>query len=441
VPWHARPPGRSAWDWAWSHRGWSGFTLGICAGLALAVLFSVVRPLVSDGDALETGDLVILSGKDESANGQRQALIDQWNALHPQNKARIEELPGSSDSQHSEMVARAQSGRPGVDIYNLDVTWTAEFADAGYIQPLDESTVDIDGFLASPLATCRYEGDLWGLPFNTDAGLLYYRTDLVKHPPASWAQLTAVAEEQLGRRDKPPQLVAGYTGQLSDYEGLTVNALEAIWSADGDVVDSGGDVVVDSPDAKRGLSRLTPSNPQLVLAESRQYDEAASAQAFRDGKVVFMRNWPVAYRSLEASSRDDGGAGRAFPFGVTTLPGPSVLGGQNLAVAAGTDKPRAAQALSEFLTSPRSQQILFERGGFAATREIVYRDEEVTQKYRYALTLLSAIRQARPRPVTPYYAGFSEEFRGVIRQAMDAEGQLPADATDRLTDALNGHRR
>jgi multiple sugar transport system substrate-binding protein len=187
VPWHARPPGRSAWDWAWSHRGWSGFTLGICAGLALAVLFSVVRPLVSDGDALETGDLVILSGKDESANGQRQALIDQWNALHPQNKARIEELPGSSDSQHSEMVARAQSGRPGVDIYNLDVTWTAEFADAGYIQPLDESTVDIDGFLASPLATCRYEGDLWGLPFNTDAGLLYYRTDLVKHPPASWA--------------------------------------------------------------------------------------------------------------------------------------------------------------------------------------------------------------------------------------------------------------
>jgi len=433
--------GRSAWDGARRHRGWSGFVLGLCAGLALAVVFSVVRPLVSDGDALEDGELVVLSGRDESANGQRQALIDQWNVLHPRNKARIEELPGSSDSQHSEMVARAQSSRPGVDIYNLDVTWTAEFADAGYIRSLDESKVDTEGFLANPLMTCRYGGDLWALPFNTDAGLLYYRSDLVRQAPASWAQLTSIAEEQLGRRDKPAPLVAGYTGQLSDYEGLTVNALEAIWSADGDVVDSDGDVVVDSPDAKRGLSRLTPSNPQLVMADSRQQDEAASTQAFRDGKVLFMRNWPVAYRGLEASAPDDGGAGKAFPFKVTTLPGPSVLGGQNLAVAEGTGRPRAARALIEFLTSPRSQQILFERGGFAATREIVYRDQTVTDKYPYALTLLAAIRQARSRPVTPYYVAFSEEFRGVIRQALDAQGQLPADATDRLADALDGHRR
>jgi multiple sugar transport system substrate-binding protein len=186
--------------------------------------------------------------------------------------------------------------------------------------------------------------------------------------------------------------------------------------------------------------RLTPRDPQLVLAESREYDESASTQAFREGKVLFMRNWPVAYRTLEAPVRDDGGT-TAVPFGVTTLPGPSVLGGQNLAVGAGTSRPRAAQALVEFLTSPRSQQILFERGGFAATREIVYRDQAVTEKYPYALTLLAAIRQARPRPVTPYYARFSEEFRRVVGEAMDAQGQLPPDAARRLDDALDGHRR
>ncbi len=424
--------------WVRTHRGWSGFAVGIGAGLALALLFSVVRPLFDGDDRLEPGELVILSGRDDSANGQRQALVDQWNALHPENKARIEELPGSADSQRSEMVARAQSGRAGVDIYNLDVTWTAEFADAEYIRPL--SSVDTEGFLPNPLATCSYEGKLWALPFNTDAGLLYYRKDLVKNPPATWSQIAAIAEEQLGARGKPAPLVAGYAAQLSDYEGLTVNALEAIWSADGDVVDSDGSVVIDSPDAVRGLRRLTPRDPQLILAASRDYDESATTQAFRDGKVLFMRNWPVAYRTLEAPARDDGGA-PALPFGVTTLPGPSVLGGQNLAVAAGTSRPRAAQELVEFLTSPRSQQILFERGGFAATRDVVYRDKTVTEKYPYALTLLAAIQQARPRPETPYYARFSEEFRRVIREAMDAQGQLPADATQRLEDALDGHRR
>lgn len=85
------------------------------------------------------------------------------------------------------MLARAQSGHG--DIYNLDVTWTAEFADAGYIQSLDEPGVPEDGFLAGPLATCRYDGELWTLPFNTDVGLLYYRSDLLDLPPQTWTDL------------------------------------------------------------------------------------------------------------------------------------------------------------------------------------------------------------------------------------------------------------
>lgn len=85
------------------------------------------------------------------------------------------------------MLTRAQSGHG--DIYNLDVTWTAEFADAGYIQSLDEPGVPEDGFLAGPLATCRYDGELWTLPFNTDVGLLYYRSDLLDLPPQTWTDL------------------------------------------------------------------------------------------------------------------------------------------------------------------------------------------------------------------------------------------------------------
>jgi multiple sugar transport system substrate-binding protein len=338
------------------------------------------------------------------------------------------------------MVARAQGKQHAVDIYNLDVTWTAEFASAGYIRPLDEDRLDTSGFLKAPLNTGRYDGKLWALPFNTDAGLLYYRTNLVSQPPRTWPQLVATVQDALSAPGSP---AAGYAGQLGDYEGLTVNALEAIWAAGGDVVDAHGRVVIDSPEAQTGLTRLAtglaPSTPQVILRDATQFDETATTQAFGAGKVLFMRNWPVAYRSLNPSTGAD--AAPAVPFQVTQLPGPSVLGGQNLAIAKDSRHPRAAQKLIEFLTSERSQQILFEHGGFAATREIVYRDATVVNLYRYAPTLLEAIQSARTRPITPHYSQFSQTFRQIVRQALANGGQLPDDAKSRLEGALEGYKR
>lgn len=432
------------------HPGWFGLVGGALAGIVLATLALVyLRPLLAGPDEPEPGELVVLSGRDDSVDGQRQALVDQWNLLHPDSPARIVELSGLADAQRSEMVARAQAGDRAVDVYNLDVTWMAEFRAAGYIRPLDPAGLDLSGFLDKPLQTCQDgDGRLWGLPFNTDAGLLFYRTDLVGNPPTSWAGLTDAVQQVLSR---PPANgpLAGYTGQFADYEGLTVNALEAIWAAGGEVVDESGNVVIDSDEVRSALARLAQglarSTPQLVLPESTGFDEPRSTQAFGEGKTVFMRNWPVAYRTLDAMrSADgaaDGAAARHLAFDVARLPGPSVLGGQNLAIASKTKRPRAAQRLIEFLTSERSQQILFERGGFAATREIVYQDPVVRRQYRYAPILLQAIRAARPRPVLPRYAQFSEEFRRIVLAALGNGGQLPADAADRLRDARDGYRR
>jgi len=406
--------------------------IGIPLGL---VVGAVVGLVVASGDRgpLPPGDLVIVSGRDDSAGGQRQVLIDQWNELHPRNRARIVELSGVADDQHSEMVARAQSGG-GVDIYNLDVTWIAEFAKAGYIRRLDEAGLDTGGFLPAPLRTCRYDGKLWALPFNTDAGLLYYRTDLVATPPGSWSQLRDTTEKVLV--DHPD--MAGYAGQLAQYEGLTVNALEAIQSAaGGSEVVKNGKVVVDLDDMQKAVDRLRPTqgNPQYVLPDSLNFHEGDTTQAFRDGKVLFMRNWPVAHRALRPTRSEDA-AGPQLPFDVTPLPGPSILGGQNLAIAATSDHPEAAQALIEFLTDARSQQILFERGGLAATQEVVYRDAAVRKQYPYADKLLQAVQRAYPRPVTPCYTKFSETVRSAFYAALRDNERLPDDFREHLESVL-----
>lgn len=406
---------------------------GIAAGLAVALVATVLPGLLTDPDALEDGPIVILTGRDDSIGGQRQQLVNQWNQVHPDNQARIVELPALADAQRSEMLARAQAARGEVDVFNLDVTWTAEFAENGYIRRLDESRLSTSGFLDGPLATCRYGGRLWALPFNTDVGLLYYRSDLVEEPPRTWDEL----EEQVeAARTRTGNAVDGYAGQFADYEGLTVNALEAVRGAGGSIVDDAGGVVVRDQQAAitEGLERLRVIAPAGVP----ELDEDASIQLFQSGRALFMRNWPRAYRSL---TQDLEGSA-PVQFGVAPLPGGTgVLGGQNLAVSAHSERPRAAQALIEFLTGDRSQQILFERGGLPATRSVVYSDQAVRDRYPYVEILEEALGTAKLRPTQPHYARFSEVFRaavtGYLRQGEllpdDLQAQLDAAAQGRLT--------
>ncbi|NJC74158.1 extracellular solute-binding protein [Planosporangium thailandense] len=425
------------------------YAVGFLGGILVLVLIDSVRGILDHSRALEPGDLVVLSGTDTSTGAQRQHLLDRWNADHPRNQARLEELPNSADLQHSGLVSQAQRNDGRVDVYNLDVTWIPEFAAAGYIRPF--GSTDTNGFLPQPLASCEFDHKLWALPFNTDAGLLYYRTDVLgKGGERIPAQLPPSPEDMRQIASQPPAtgapgIQAGYVTQLRSYEGLTVNALEAIWAAGGEVVSPDGRIVLDPDQAARALEPLAqgstagPGQKPGLLAESEQDDEKQTAIAFASGTVTMMRNWPVWYGNLK--HRPDQASTSGFDitahFNVKPLRH-SVLGGQDLAIATGTTKPKAAKALIEFLTNPANERTLFGDGGLPATRADAYRDSGVVAKQPYAPVLLEALKDARPRPVTTHYPLFSDTFQDIINQALHNNGKLPADAARRLANALAG---
>lgn len=435
------------------------FGTGALTGILLTTLAVRGWPWPDD-DGLDGDVLVVLSGKDDGVGSQRQRLIETWNALHPDQQARIQVLPASADAQHSEMRRRAQSDLHDVDIFNLDVTWTAEFAAAEFIRPL--KGINESGFLAKPLETCRYEGTLWALPFNTDAGLLFFRpqrlrqayteqewqreVDPKQHPP-TWEGIRRETEAVIAaKRPAGDKLAAGYTGQFDDYEGLTVNAMEAVWEAGGQVVDDDGSVALGSEDARRGIRALFKGfdDSQIILADARQQQELGSTLVFKEGRVLFMRNWPVAYRQLKQPSADadpTSASTATSEFDVTTLPGPSALGGQNLAVASESRHPEAARELIEFLTGEASQQVLFQDGGLASTRLRTYKDPQIQRNYPYASKLLTAIGDAELRPVTPHYWLFSQVFRQVVTEALDGDGEITDAQIKQLERALKGERR
>ena len=76
----------------------------------------------------------------------------------------------------------AKSGE--CDIFYADVIWTAEFASQKWLYdmtPYVESRKD--EFIPATLDTVTYDGKIWGVPQQTDAAFLYYRTDQVETPP------------------------------------------------------------------------------------------------------------------------------------------------------------------------------------------------------------------------------------------------------------------
>jgi hypothetical protein len=156
------------------------------------------------------------------------------------------------------------------------------------------------------------EGRLVGMPLFTDAGLLYYRKDLLdKHgfaPPETWADLERIARVIL-EREADPQL-AGFVWQGSAYEGLTCNALEWIDSyRGGTIIDDRGEITVNNPQAQRALEMargwIGTISPREVLA----YSEIETARHFVTGRAIFMRNWMEYWKDVEARRLGGEGAG------------------------------------------------------------------------------------------------------------------------------------
>jgi multiple sugar transport system substrate-binding protein len=415
------------------------------AGLAIGAMLGGTVPslLRSSGDDTPA-ELVIVSGVEDGEGGARQALVDMWNQMHPGRRARIEWVSGSSDEQHDAMIRYAKGEEQvKADILNLDVTAIAEFAEFGHIAewPADRAPGKLLGeLLQKPRESCYYAGKLWALPFNTDAGVLFARRGLLRPQPptapTAFAWKDVVAQRPPAGSATPR---AAYAGQLDGYEGLTVNAFEALWAVDRE---AGGSAELPTDPAiwSAAVNRLygTAADARVVDPGSTAYRETETADEFLHQRIVFMRHWPVAFRTLVEDS-DQRATVAAADIVMTPLPGPAVLGGQNLAVVAASGRGDDARELITFLAGEPSQRLLMQVGGFAAATGATYDRPEIRAAHPYADTIRAAVEHSRQRPQTPYYPLFSKEIRKIVTEIRDDRDRaVPADLETRLDDAAEG---
>ncbi|ANB07480.1 ABC transporter substrate-binding protein [Streptomyces ambofaciens] len=418
------------------------------------------------------GDIVVASGRDVTGkNGIRQRLIDVWNTGQEKAgtgyRARLVELPGNADEQRSQLLGALQSGSAAYDVVNLDVTWVPEFAAARLISPLPKTLLDED--VIEPVArTARWDGEVYAAPFNSDVGLLYYRRDHLREAGVErpdlgggleWPELKKLITTLDERR--PDGYEKGWTTQLAAYEGRTVNAVEAFASAvpGFTLTDEDGRYEATVEELTEGITELRRrTEAASVLPDAFRSDEAASLGDFAAGRTSFLRHWPYVYPALHQTFPKDRHGER---LGVTALPGRAVLGGQNLAVTAASQRADKATELIRFLTGKESERCLLD-AGFAATRVSAYTDDAVTcavgaatpsaaptgegadtvprdaagrPEYAHDV-LLPALQEAAHRPRTPLYGAFTQTFTTELGALFADDPPGDAELARRLAGAL-----
>ena len=363
------------------------------------------------------GDVTFCLGKDTS--GDKTAAIKRFNESQTAIKADMLEFSTSADEQRTQFVQRQEAKSGECDFFYADVIWTAEFASQEWIfdmTPYVEARTD--ELIEATLETVTYEDKIWGMPQQTDAAFLYYRTDQVDEVPPTWQEVYEVA----GQND-------GIVYQGAPYEGLTCDFLEIAYAAGGEVLsEDGKKAVIDSPENVAATKLMVDAvrsgaAPKAVAT----YMEPESLTAWQTGKPAMMRNWPYAYGLSQDTERLKG------KFDVAPLPEfegagtAAILGGGNNVISVYSKNPGGALAVVDFLAQQEWQTQLTAEFSQASPLKGTYDQPEVQKAIPFSDDLRTALEQARPRPVSPVYPQISQAIYKNVNQAIS--GQMsPEDA-------------
>jgi len=381
----------------------------------------------------------IFNGPEENFS----SIVDRCNSLaHGNYRIKLNQLPRDAEGQREQLVRRLAARDSGLDLMDMDITWVAELAEAGWIKEWtgeDKKSVE-RGTLEKPLKTARWNNKLYAAPYNTNVQLLWYRSDLVPTPPATWDELITAAEK-LADQGKPHYVEV--TG--AQYEGLVVWFNALVTSAGSSILSADGKRVVLDSKARKALEVMKKfatsraADPSL----SNTHEQEANL-AFQAGKAPFQVIWPFVYAATRDSNPELLKKLRWAPYPGIDGPGSSPLGGAVFAVGKYSKHPHEAFAAATCLRDPESQKIAAVKDGLPPTIRSVYDDREFIAKYPMRDAILQALETAGERPSTPFYQNIStivstvlsppqaiapqatlSRLRAEIADALQSKGVLP----------------
>lgn len=368
-------------------------------------------------------------GGTENSGALAQALKD---CSTDKYKISLEILPPGADDQREQLVRRLAAKDSAIDLINMDVVWTDEFAGAGWVKEwTGKNRAEASaGVLKGPLQTATVNGKLYGAPYNSNTQLLWYRKDRVKTPPKTWGDMI-VQSKKIGA--KGHVLVQG-----AQYEGLTVWFNSLLESAGGSVLKDADTVSLAPGPTKAALEAMqqttTVGDPSLSTQK-----EDESRLAFQKGDASFMVNYPFIYPSAKAE------APKVFkqiawaeypPVKAGESPRPP-LGGYNIGVGAYTKSSDDAFKAALCIRNKKNQKNLNIKAGLPPTLTALYDDPAVKKANPYIGTIKKALVNPAIRPQSGAYNDISLAIQKTLSPPASIKPDSTADKLrTRVSDAL-----
>jgi len=348
-------------------------------------------------------------------------------------------LPTSADQQRLQMARRLAAGDSSLDILGLDVTWEAEFAQAGWIRPWTGAFKQqaIAGTLKGPLNTAIWHGQLVAVPANSNTQLLWYRSDLVKTPPKTWAQMISDAE-QLAKQDKAHLIQI----QGAQYEGTVVWFNTLTVSAGGSILNPASTAAQLGPPAVKALSIMKQlatsagADPSLPVQT-----EGPNQLAMEAGTSAFELNYPFVYPAMKV---DNPKLFKVFKW----APYPSVypgrparvtIGGIDYAISSTSQHPQLAFQAALCLRNAQNQLNAAVKGGLPPTLASGYNNPKMQSAYPFRHLILQQVNNGAVRPKTPLYQVVSVQISHLVSPPASIVPQTTVQSLrTQINNALNG---
>jgi multiple sugar transport system substrate-binding protein len=359
-------------------------------------------------------------------------VAQEFEQQNPDIRVNIIEGPNSPDALEDLYTSSFLLGDSPYDLLVMDVIWVPKFAAAGWLSDLTPrlSAAEQAEFLKGDLQGGTYQGKLYRLPFRSDAGMLYYRQDLLAaaklEPPQTTDQLLAAAQQLQSQG----QVRWGYLWPGKQYEGLSAMFTELLAAFGGSWIDP--DTLTVSLDQPRAIAaaeflRQTVTTGVTPPGVS-SYQEEEGRRLFQNGQALFMRNWPYAWPLMQEPD-----SAMRSQFGIKPMvhaPGQqsaACQGGWGFGIARSTAHPEAAWRLIQYFSSAPVQKRFALESGYLPTRHALYQDPELIARYPFFPELERILSKAVLRPPVAQYSQASDILQRYLSAAITGE-QTPTAA-------------
>ena len=352
---------------------------------------------------------------------QWEPLEARFEKANPDIDLEIIKAPNATNLVEDLYTSAFILGDTPYDLAYLDMVWLPKFAAAGWLRDLYEfiTSEELEGFLPGDVAGGIFQGGLYRMPFRSDGGMLYYRSDMLAEngyePPDTFEELVTIAE------DLQAKGVAkwGFVWQGKQYEGLPAMFIEilegfgAYW-INADTLEVGLDEenAIAAVEFLRNTVLKGISPPGVTT-----YAEEESRRLFEAGETVFLRNWP--YVAVMAADSEIAGKYGLKPMvhreGYASA---ACQGGWGLGITSNSPHPEEAWRVVEFVASEENQRQFVLETGYIPSLRSLYNDPTIVAKYPHYPQLLEVVENATLRPPIVQYAQASDILQRYLSAAL-----------------------